>query len=331
MPENRQILINSLPEGKLEASNFRLEATPIPAPDDGEVLCRTLLITVGAGRRAYMRGSAPNDIMAGPGIARVTQSNSPDYKEGDLVYCLSGWQDYSVHKPEDLTRVSDDINLAYYLGAIGNNGLTAYFGLLEVGEPKPGHTVVVSSAAGSVGHLVGQMAKIKGCRTVGITSTPEKCRLLEDRFGYDASVSYRSEDFQQELKAACPDGIDIYFDNTGGDILAAALRQMNKRGRIVCCGAVSQYDTGNTAARPSELPVLLQRHLIGYSLRIEGFLVSEFTDRFQTARDEIKSWILSGKLNPLIDEYRGLENAPSAFVDLLAGGNIGTRMVRIAE
>ena len=327
MPENRQILIDSLPEDKIEASNFRLEASPMPAPDDGEVLCRTLLITVAAGRRAYMRGSAPNDVMSGPGVARVTQSNSPDYKDGDLVYCLPGWQDYSVHKPEDLTKISDDIDLRYHMGALGNNGLTAYCGLLVVGEPKPGHTVVVSAAAGSVGHLVGQMAKIKGCRTVGVTSTPEKCRLLENRLGYDASVSYRSEDFLQELEAACPDGIDIYFDNTGGDILAAALGRMNKRGRIVCCGAVSGYDTSNPPGIPSRLPVML----IAKSIRMEGFLIGEFTDRYPAARDEIKSWILSGQLNPLIDEIEGLENAPSAFVDLLAGGNIGTRMVRIAE
>jgi len=334
MSGNRQILIDSLPEGKLATSNYRLEENPVPVPGDGEVLCRTLVITIGAGTRAGLQGSASyagapqiNVVMNGTGVSRVTESNSDEFQKGDLVVCPSGWQDYSVHPAKHLRKVSGDIDIAHHLGALGTNGLTAYFGLLSVGEPKPGHTVLVSAAAGSVGHLVGQIAKIKDCRTVGVTSTPEKCQLLEDRFGYDASVSYRSPDFRADFKAACPGGVDIYFDNTGGDILGAALRRMNKRGRIICCGAVSQYDTSNPAGSPSGLPGLL----VGNSVRMEGFLVFEFSEHYQAARDELKGWIQSGQLKPLNDEFDGLEKAPEAFVDLLSGGNIGTRMVRIAD
>ena len=334
MTANRQILIDSLPQEKLSESNYRLETNPVPVPGEDEVLCRTLIITIGAGTRAGLQGSASyagapqtTVVMNGTGVGRVVQSNSDQFQEGDLVICPSGWQDYSTHASKHLRKISDDVDIAHYLGALGTNGLTAYFGLLSVGEPKAGQTVLVSAAAGSVGHLVGQIAKIKNCRTVGVTSSPEKCQLLEDRLGYDASVSYRSPDFRAEFKAACPDGIDIYFDNTGGDILGAALRRMNKRGRIVCCGAVSQYDTSNPAGSPSGLPGLL----VGNSVRMEGFLVFEYADQYQAARDELKGWIQTGQLQPLNDEVEGLENAPAAFVDLLSGGNIGTRMVRIAQ
>ena len=334
MPDNRQILIDSLPEDKLSEANYRMETSAVPEPGEDEVLCRTLVITIGAGTRAGLQGSASyagapktNIVMNGSGVARVEKSNSAEFKAGDLVTCPSGWQDYSVHAARHLTTITDDIDVAHYLGALGTNGLTAYFGLLNIGEPKAGNTVLVSAAAGSVGHLVGQMAKIKGCRTVGVTSTPEKCHLLEDRLGYDASVSYRSEDFRAELKAACPDGVDIYFDNTGGDILGLALFRMNKHGRIVCCGVVSQYDTSNPAGGPRGIPGLL----VNKRIRMEGFLVFDFLDQYQRARDEIKGWIKSGELKPLSDEFDGLESAPAAFVDLLAGGNVGTRVIRVAD
>lgn len=333
MTDNRQILIDSLPEEKLTENNYRLETSQIPEPGDGEILCRTLVITIGAGTRAGLQGSASyagapktDVVMNGTGACRVVKSNSDQFSEGDLVVCQSGWQDYSVHQAKHATKIADDIDVAHYLGALGTNGLTAYFGLLNVGDPQPSDTVVVSAAAGSVGHLVGQIAKIKGCRTVGVTSSEEKCQLLKDRFGYDEAVSYRSPDFRADFKAACPNGIDIYFDNTGGDVLGAALRRMNKKGRIVCCGAVSQYDTSNPAGSPSGLPGLL----INNCVRMEGFLIFEFADQYEAARAEMKEWIRSSQLVPLNDEFEGLEKAPAAFVDLLSGGNIGTRMVRVA-
>jgi NADPH-dependent curcumin reductase CurA len=334
MTENRQVLIDSLPEDKLQESNYRLASTNAPSPGDGEVLCRTLVVTIGAGTRAGLQGSASyagapktNIVMNGSGVARVEESNDDSFSPGDLVVCGTGWQDYSVHKASALSKVTDDIDPAHYLGALGTNGLTAYFGLIDVGAPESGNTVLVSAAAGSVGHLVGQMAKIKGCSAVGITSTEAKCHLLTDKLGYDTSVSYRSADFRAELKEACPNGVDIYFDNTGGDILGMALRRMNEHSRIVCCGVVSQYDTSNPAGAPTGIPGLL----VNKRIRMEGFLVFDYASQYEAARAEIKGWISSGQLSPLNDEFKGLEQAPAAFVDLLAGGNVGTRVIRVAE
>ena len=332
--ENRQILIDSLPEGKLTESDYRLETNPAPSPGDDEVLCQTIAITIGAGTRAGLQGSASyagapktGIVMNGTGVARVIESNSADLSPGDLVVCSSGWQDYSAHKAHEVQKVSGDIDPGHYLGALGTNGLTAYFGLMKLGEPRPGETVLVSAAAGSVGHLVGQMSKIMGYRAVGVTSSAEKCALLTDRLGYDAAVSYRSDDFRAELKTACPDGVDIYFDNTGGDILEAALFRMNTQGRIACCGVVSQYDTSKPAGGPRGVPGLL----INKRIRMQGFLVFDYLDEYDAARQQIRAWIDSGELKPSNDEFEGLEQAPAAFVDLLAGGNVGTRIVRVSD
>ena len=334
MPENRQVLIDTLPKDKLEESNYRMESAAVPDPGDGEVLCRTLVVTVGAGSRAGLQGSASyagapktGVVMNAFGVARVEKSNDATVAEGDLVLCRSGWQDYSVHPATALTPIGDGIDPAHYLGVLGTNGLTAYFGLLDVGRPKEGETVLVSAAAGSVGHMVGQMAKIKGCTAVGVTGTDEKCRVLTDQVGYDRAICHRSPDFRAELKGACPDGVDVYFDNTGGDILGSALFRMNLNGRIACCGVVSQYDTSTPAGGPRGIPGLL----INKRIRMEGFLVFDFAARYDEARAEIRGWIESGKLNPIQDEFTGLEEAPRAFVDLLAGGNVGTRIIRIAE
>ncbi len=334
MPENRQVLIDSLPEGKLDESNYRMESSVVPDPGDGEVLCRTLVVTVGAGNRAALQGSASyagapktDVVMNSAGVSRVEKSNDASVKEGDLVLCRSGWQDYSVHPARDLTPVADGIDPAPYLVVLGTNALTAYFGLLDVGRPQAGETVLVSAAAGSVGHMVGQMARIKGCDAVGITSTDEKCRVLTGPCGFNRAVSYRSPDFRAELKEACPAGVDVYFDNTGGDILGSALFRMNVNGRIACCGAVSQYDTGKPAAGPRGIPGLL----VTKRIRMEGFLVFDFAARYDEARAEIRGWVDSEKLNPIQDEFTGLEQAPRAFVDLLAGGNVGTRIIRISD
>ena len=334
--DNRQVLIDSLPEGKLAADNYKLVSSPIPVAGDQEVLCRTLMVTIAAGSRAGLQGSASyagapktNIVMNGTGVARVEQSNSDAFAVGELVVCPSGWQDYSVHKTSHCTKIDDDIDIdiGHYLGALGTNGLTAYFGLLNVGQPIENDTVLVSAAAGSVGHLVGQIAKIKGARTVGVTSTAEKCQMLEAQLGYDASVSYKSADFRAELKAACASGVDVYFDNTGGEILGATLFRMNEGGRIACCGVVSQYDTSNPAGGPKGIPGLL----INKRIKMQGFLVFDFMDQYKEARSQLKSWIKSGELNPVNDVVDGLEQAPEAFVDMLAGGNVGTRMVRIAD
>lgn len=334
MTANRQIIIDSLPDDSLAESNYQLQTTPMPVAGDGEILCQTLAISISAGSRAGLQGSASyagapktGIVMNGAAISRVTESNSDKVSTGDLVVCPAGWQEYSVHIADHVSIVADTEDPAHYLGALGTNGLTAYFGLLDVGDPKSGETVVVSAAAGSVGHLVGQIAKIKGCRVVGVAGSDKKCQLLVDQLGFDTAVNYRSDDFKQDFRAACSTGIDIYFDNTGGDILGRALFGMNNQGRIVCCGVVSQYDTNNPAAGPRGIPGLL----VNKRLRMEGFLVFDFADRYEEARSKLSQWMQSGELIALQDEFHGLEEAPRALVDLLAGGNTGTRIVRVSD
>ena len=334
MPDNRQILIASLPTGALAESDYEMRTSAAPEPEEGEVLCRTLAITIGAGQRAGLQGSASyagapatGIVMPGTGVARVEASNDPSLAPGDLVTGPTGWQDYSVHRARALTRVEADGDPALHLGVLGTNGITAYFGILDVGRPRPGETVVVSAAAGSVGHIAGQIARIKGCRTVGVAGSDDKCAVLTGELGFDAAVNYKATDFRDAFKAACGSGIDIYFDNTGGEILGAALRRMNLRGRIVCCGVVSQYDTSNPGPGPRGIPGLL----INSRIRMEGFLVFDYADRYDEARRTMKQWIDDGELIARQDEFIGLESAPSAFVDLLAGGNVGTRIVRVAE
>lgn len=334
MTTNRQIILDSLPEDQLSEANFRLAEAPIPQPGPDEVLCRTLAIGAAAGTRAAIQGSAsyagaaqPGMVMWGEGVARVTASEHPDFAAGDLVLGRTDWQDYSVQKAGGLTKIPPGDDPPAYLGALGTNGLTAYFGLLDVGRAKEGETVLVSAAAGSVGHLVGQIARIRGCRSVGVTGSDAKGELLTSKLGFDAAVSYRDDDFRASLKAACPDGVDVYFDNTGGPILDSALFRMNTRGRIACCGVVSQYDTSSPAAGPRGVPGLL----VTKRLHMEGFLIFDYADRYEQARGDIREWLRTGRLVNLTDEFQGLEDAPRAFVDLLAGGNVGTRIVRVSD
>jgi len=334
MADNRQILIRSLPSGALAADDYELVTTPAPAPADGEVLVRTLAITIGAGQRAGLQGSASyagapvtGVVMGGTGVGRVEASNVDGIVVGDLVSGPTGWQDYVVLAAKDARVVDAGVDPALHLSLFGINGLTAYFGLFDVGAPQPGETVVVSAASGSVGHLVGQMAKIHGCRVVGITGSDAKGDVLTGRLGFDAAVNHRSDTFRDDLKAATPAGIDIYFDNTGGDILGACLRRMRPHGRIVCCGVVSQYDTNDPQPGPRGIPGLL----VNNRVRMEGFLVFDFAERYDVGREQMRSWLEADDLVSLHDEVTGLDQAPSAFVDLLAGGNVGTRIVRVAD
>jgi hypothetical protein len=330
MTRNRQVLIDSLPTGKLAEHNYRLTETELPAPAAGEVLVKTLAFAITAGTRAGLQGSASyagapkaGIVMNGTGVAEVVESNDAAFAPGDRVLGPTGWQTYSVLSANALTAIPADHDPLHYLGPLGVNGLTAYFGLLDVGRPEPGETVMVSAAAGSVGHLVGQMAKLKECRVVGVTGSDAKCRVLTEELGFDAAVNYRDGNFRQALKAATPDGVDVYFDNTGGHILGAALFRLNVGGRIACCGVVSQYDTDSPEPGPKGVPGLL----INKRLTMRGFLVFDFADRYLAARQEISSWLRAGRLQSLSDEVYGLEAAPAAFVDLLAGGNVGTRVV----
>ncbi len=334
MAENRKIVVASLPQGKLAESDYDLVTEPVPTPAEGEVLCRTLAVSVDAGARAGLQGSATyagapqtGVVMRGSAVARVEASNDASVGEGDIVSCGAGWQDYSVHAAGAVERIDHDGDPADYLGVLGGTGLTAYFGLLTITDPKEGETVMVSAAAGAVGHIVGQLAKIRGCRVVGVAGSDAKNARLVDELGFDAVANYRDGGFRQALKDATPDGVDVYFDNTGGTVLGAALFRMNQGGRISCCGVVSQYDTSSPEPGPRGIPGLL----VNKRLRMEGFLVFDYLDRYAEARANLKGWMAAGRLTPWVDEFQGLESAPRAFVDLLAGGNVGKRIVRVAD
>tara|TARA_Y100000994_G_scaffold169696_1_gene139710 strand:+ start:1759 stop:2754 length:996 start_codon:yes stop_codon:yes gene_type:complete len=330
--KNRQVLIKSLPEGKLVESNYELVESEMSEIDQNEILVKTISFAITAGTRAGLQGSASyagapttGIVMNCTGIGEIIESNDQDYPVGRNVLTQTGWQEYSVQKKESLTLLREGIDPSLYLGPLGINGLTAYFGLLEVGQPQAGETVMISAAAGSVGHMVGQIAKIKGCRVVGVCGSDEKCKKLIEDLGFDAAVNYKDANFRQNLKDATPEGVDVYFDNTGGMILGSALFRLNSGGRIACCGVVSQYDTSTPEPGPKGIPGLL----VNKSIRMQGFLVFDYDDKYDEATDNLLEWINSGQLKVLKDELDGLEKAPQGFVDLLAGGNIGTRIVNI--
>lgn len=328
---NRQILLVEKPTGKLSPQNFKLVESPLPEAKDGEVLARVRYISLDAANRAWMHGATyraaieANTVMAGGGVAEVVSSKAPGFAPGDLVFGDTGWQEYAAVKAKTLVKVPHMEPMTHLLSVYGIAGLTAYFGLLEVGKPKSGETVVVSAAAGSVGSIVGQIAKIKGCRVVGIAGGKEKCNWLVSELGFDAAVDYKSEPVFKALKAAAPNGIDVYFDNVGGDILEACLPQMNLNGRIACCGAVSQYDGAPSVTGPRGVPGLI----VVKRLIMQGFIVMDYYDQTARAMADLQSWVKAGKIKVQEDIINGLENTPQALIGLLAGENRGKRMVKV--
>ena len=331
MTANRQILLVEKPTGKLSPQNFKMTEAAMPEAQDGEVLLRVRYISLDAANRAWMHGATyrsaveANSVMAGGAVAEVVTSKAPGFAPGDLVFGDTGWQDYAAVKAKTLVKVPHMEPMTHLLSVYGIAGLTAYFGLLEVGKPKAGETVAVSAAAGSVGSIVGQIAKIKGCRVVGIAGGKEKCNWLVSELGFDAAVDYKSEPVFKALKAAAPNGIDVYFDNVGGDILEACLPQMNQNGRIACCGAVSQYDGAPSATGPRGGPGLI----VVKRLIMQGFIVMDYYDQTARAMADLQSWVKSGKLKVQEDVIDGLENTPQALIGLLAGENRGKRMVKV--
>ena len=332
--ENQQILIDRLPTGKLRANDYKVAQAPMPEAGPGQVLVKTQAFAITAGTRAGLQGSASyagapaaGRVMNGTGVGEVVASNDPTIKVGDRVTAPTGWQQYVAIGSEHVTVIDPNHNPIHYLGPMGVNGLTAFFGLLDVANPQAGETVMVSAAAGSVGHMVGQMAKIQGCEVVGVCGSDEKGRLLVDQLGFDRTVNYKDANYRQSLKEATPNGVDVYFDNTGGMILGSALFRMNVGGRISCCGVVSQYDTDTPEPGPKGVPGLL----VNKRIRMQGFLLFDYEARYAEARGVIYGWLESDRLNSLQDEVIGLEAAPDAFVDLLSGGNVGTRIVRLDQ
>ncbi len=330
---NRRIILAGLPQGRLRPEHFRLEEAALPTPGEGEILVRSLYVSLDAANRAWMQGAtyrsalAAGDLMAGGALAEVVESRAGGWAPGDLVFAETGWQEYAAVPTGHLTKLPSAAPLTHLLSIYGIAGLTAYFGLLDCGRPQAGETVVVSAAAGSVGSLVGQIAAIKGCRTVGVAGGARKCALLTDELGFDAAVDYKAGDVRRAVKAVCPDGIDVYFDNVGGEILEACLFNMANHGRIACCGAVSQYDGAAPPHGPRGVPGLI----VTRRLTLTGFVVMDFFDRREAALSELKGWVDSGRLRVREDVIEGFENLPGALIGLLAGDNIGKRMVKVAQ
>ena len=331
MTRNKQIVVRELPEGDLEEKHFEMREGDLPFIGDGEALIRTILISVDAANRAWMKGPTyrkavkAGDVMHAYIIGEVVESKDDTLKSGDIVAAEANWSEYAVIKASSAEKLPNHRPLSQLISVFGIAGKTAYHGLMGVGQPKPGNTVVVSAAAGSVGMYVGQIAKAAGCRAVGIAGGDDKCAWVTNELGFDACVDYRGGNLFRELKAACPDGIDVYFDNVGGETLETVLFQMNMKARVVCCGAVSQYNAEDSTG-PRNLPGLV----VVKRLRMEGFIYFDFADQDDQAMSDLKKWVGEGKIKIVDDIVDGLDNAPRALIGLLAGDNRGKRMVRVA-
>ena len=322
-----------MPTEQLATSHFALETVDVPQVADGQVLCRVLWMSIDAAQRAWLQAATYRaavqigDTMPGFALAQVVESRCDDFAVGDIVSGDLLWQDYVVAKPGDLSRIVPKRPLSNYLSVLGITGLTAYFGLLDVGQAKSGDTVVVSGAAGATGSLVGQIAKMYGCRVVGICSSPEKQKWLTSELGFDAAVSHRDESFRKALREACPDGVDVYFDNVGGTTLDTVLGSMAYRGRVVCCGVVSQYDTTSPARGARGVPGVL----IVKSITMRGFLYTDYAQRYDEALQALEGWLDDGSLKVREDILEGLEKAPEGLIGVLNGVNIGKRMIHVAD
>lgn len=330
--ESRQITLTESPAGKLLTSNFGLETVAVPTAGDGELLIRVLYISIDAANRAWMQGRTyrdqvlPGTKMAGGALGEVVVSNDPAFAPGDIVEADMGWCDYVALPASKVQKRKQRGPLTHLLSILGITGKTAYFGMLHIGKPLAGETVVVSAAAGAVGSVAGQLAKTRGARVVGIAGSDKKCRWLTDELGFDAAINYNNEPVMKALKRDAPDGVDVFFDNVGGDIFEGVLFRMNTHGRIVCCGAVSQYDTDTPTHGPRGVPGLI----VTKRLKVEGFIVMDFDGQAE-AEAELAGFAAQGSIKVAEDIVEGLENAPQALVGLLSGENYGKRLVHVAD
>ena len=331
---NHQVRLAARPVGLPKRSDWQFTETPVPKPGDREVLVRTLYLSLDPAMRGWMNEGrsyiAPvgiGEVMRAGGIGRVVASNHSDFAVGDHVNGTLGVQDYVVLEGGRLTKIEPKLApLPVFLNTLGMPGMTAYFGLLDVGQPKPGDTVVVSGAAGAVGASVGQIAKIKGCRAVGIAGGAAKCRYLVDELGFDAAIDYKAGDVREGLRAHCPKGVNVYFDNVGGDILDIVLTRLTLHACVVICGAISQYNNTTPVKAPSNyLSLLVNR------ARMEGMVVFDYADRFPQARRDIAAWIAAGKLKSREDVVEGLQTFPETLLKLFNGENFGKLVLKVAD
>lgn len=330
---NRQVLLRRRPAGTPSPDDFELAESPVPAPHDGEILCRTVYLSIDPymrGRmnagRSYAAAVELGQVMVGGTVSQVIESRRPEFKVGDFVVGYDGWQAYAVSTGAGVRRLDPaEAPISTALGVLGMPGMTAYVGLLDIGRPKPGETVVVSAAAGAVGSAVGQVAKITGCRAVGVAGSKAKCDYVIGELGFDACVSHRTDDLPAALRAACPDGIDVYFDNVGGPALVAVLRLLNRGARIPLCGMIAQYNAVELPAGPNLMPLLVNRALI------QGFIVSDHGDRLPAFLADCTRWVREGRLKYREDVVEGLAAAPGALIAVLEGRNFGKMLVRVGD
>jgi NADPH-dependent curcumin reductase CurA len=331
--KNRQWLLARRPQGALRDDDFKFVETEAPTPREGEVLVQNLMLSCDPTQRGWIAGDTYlpavkiGEVVRSLGAGRVVASNAPGFAVGDMVSGLVGWQDYVAMNPKgQLNKLPPGAPLELAMSALGLTGITAYFGLLDVGRPVAGETVVVSGAAGATGSVVGQIAKIKGCRAIGIAGGAEKCRWLTEVAGFDGAIDYKAENVAARLKDLCPKGIDIYFDNVGGDILDAALAWLAMNGRVVLCGAIANYNATEQPPGPKNyLNLLLQRG------RMEGFIVLDYMPRAAEAVMALAGWVTEGKIKYEVDVQHGLENAPTTLRRLFEGRNEGKQLLRIAD
>ena len=338
MTEAQRVVLASRPVGEPSAENFRLEQTSVPTPAAGEILLRTLWLSLDP----YMRGrmsDAPSyaapvaigQVMEGGTVSEVVASNNPDYKAGDIVLSRSGWQTHEVSSGKGLRKLDPTAApLSYALGILGMPGMTAYFGLAEIGKPQAGETLAVAAASGAVGSVVGQIAKIRGARVVGIAGGEKKCRFVTEELGFDACVDHRSPDFAAHLKEACPEGIDVYFENVGGKVFETVFPLLNTYARVPVCGVISQYNASEPLQGTNWVPTLM-RSILSKRMTVRGFIVGDFYPRYKEFASEVVGWVKDGKLKYREDIVEGLENAPRGLIGLLRGENFGKRLVRIAR
>jgi NADPH-dependent curcumin reductase CurA len=332
--QNHQVRLAARPVGLPKRSDWQFTEAPVPEPRDGEVLAKVLYLSLDPAMRGWMNEGksyiAPigiGEVMRAGGVGRVTASKHPGFAVDDYVSGALGAQEYAALPGAQLAKIDAKIApLPVFLNALGMPGMTAYFGLLDVGEPKPGDAVVVSGAAGAVGATVGQIAKIKGCRAIGIAGGAAKCRYLVDGLGFDAAIDYKAEDVRKSLRAHCPDGVNVYFDNVGGDILDVVLAQLARRARVVLCGAISQYNNTTPIKGPSNyLSLLVNR------ARMEGMIVFDYASRYPEAVRDIAGWMAAGKLKSREDIVDGLQTFPETLLKLFSGENFGKLVLRVAE
>jgi NADPH-dependent curcumin reductase len=330
---NHQFRLAARPKGMPDRGNWDHTEEPVPDPGEGEVLVKVLYISLDPAMRGWMnegRSYVPpvgiGEVMRAIAVGRVIATGHPDFAEGDHVTGLFGVQEYAVAPAGGLTAVDPALApLPVHLNALGMPGMTAYFGLLDVGRPAPGQTVVVSAAAGAVGATVGQIAKIKGCRVVGIAGGPDKCRMLVDELGFDAAIDYKAGEVHAALREHCPDRVDVYFDNVGGDILDAVLRRLARGARVVICGAVSQYNEGVAKGPTNYMALLVNR------ASMTGFVVFDYAERYADAVREMSGWMAQGRLSSREDIVEGLDTFPETLLKLFRGENTGKLILQVAE